>query len=313
MSRTLFAFLFRSWLEVLLPSLYLGCLLCWMVIVRQPNVPLVVGMVGMIAFRAYARWDASGEWRPNLSLWRVSRRVMGFRTLTSARVSLLFPAGLDEAIELQEIIRWSEEDLDDLSQRFGTRLPRRLTVVLMSSHRDLTADFGRPMGGTALMPANAVILAVDCPLKEGLRHELVHLFAFRWSTCAPHLVQEGLAVWLQGTTPDQSDTAEDIGSVLAFDTDPLPMLDAKYFFAPDQIHATYVLAGRFTGFLIRRFGWDRYRRFYSKANRSTFRSAFLRHFGMSFEAAWRHCHDESLAMASLNRRLQGDSLFNPLL
>ena len=35
--------------------------------------------------------------------------------------------------------------------------------------------------------------------------------------------------------------------------------------------------------------------------------------GMSFEVAWRRCHDESVAMASLNRRLQEDMLFNPML
>jgi hypothetical protein len=52
------------------------------------------------------------------------------------------------------------------------------------------------MGGTVLMHANAVLLAADCPLREGLRHELAHLFAFRWNLHAPPLVQEGLAVWL---------------------------------------------------------------------------------------------------------------------
>jgi hypothetical protein len=34
---------------------------------------------------------------------------------------------------------------------------------------------------------------------------------------------------------------------------------------------------------------------------------------MSFEAALRRCHDESVAMQSLNRRLQEDRLFNPML
>ena len=308
MSRTLFVFLFRCWLVVLLPVLYFGCLLCWNLLVRLPLAKLVAFMVAVMAFRTFVSWVAYGEWRPSLWLWRVSRRVLRFCTLTSPRVSLLFPAGLNEAIELQEIIRWAEADLDDFSQRFGIRLPRRFTVVLMSSHRDLTDDFGRPMGGTALMPANAVVLAADCHIRKGLRHELVHLFAYRWNTSAPHLVQEGLAVWLQGTTPDQTDTAEDIDSDLAFDVDPLPMLDPRSFFAPDQIHASYALAGGFTGFLIRRFGWDHYRRYYSKVDRWTSRSFFRRHFGMSFEAAWRHCHDESVAMAGLNRRLQIESI-----
>ncbi len=115
------------------------------------------------------------------------------------------------------------------------------------------------MGGTALLPANAVVLAADCPLREGLRHELAHLFAFRWNTCAPPLVQEGVAVWLQGTTPGQTDITKDTDSVLRFDTDPSPMLDPRHFFAPNQVHVSYALAGGFTGFLIRRFGWDHYR------------------------------------------------------
>jgi hypothetical protein len=311
MSRTLFVFLFRCWLVVLLPVLCSALCLGWLFFWNQPLGPLVVLMVALVPFRAFVRWVAYGEWRPSLWLWRVSRRVVGFRTVTSARVSILFPAGLDEAIELQEIIRWSEADLDDFSQRFGISLPRRLTIVLTSSHQDLTDDFGRPMGGTALMPANAVVLAADCPLREGLRHELAHLFAFRWNTCAPPLVQEGLAVWLQEETPDQMVTADHTG--FAFDTDPSPMLDSRHFFAPNRLHLSYALAGGFTGFLIRRFGWDCYRRFYSKADRWTFRSLFKTQFGMSFEAAWRRCHDESVAMASLNRRLHDDRLFNPLL
>jgi hypothetical protein len=290
MSRPLLAFLFRCWLVELIPACCLGWLL--FLLWRQPTTSLVVLMVALVPFQGFVSWVAHGEWRPSLWLWRVSRRVVGFRTVTSARVSILFPAGLDEAIELQEIIRWSEADVDDLSHRFGIRLPRRLTVVLTSSYRDLTKDFGRPMAGTVLMPPNAVLLAADSPLRKGLRHELLHLFAFRWSTYAPHLVQEGLAVWLQGTTPDDTDTGEVIDSVLTTDTDPLLMLDRTYFFAPSRIHLSYALAGRFTGFLIRHFGWDHYRRFYRKADRWTFRSSFKKQFGMSFEAAWRRCHDE---------------------
>jgi hypothetical protein len=312
MSRTRSVFLIRCWLAALLPALGPALALGWRYFWNRSLTPIVLLVVAMMVLREFLSWVAYGKWGPSLWPWRVSRRVVRFRTLTSARVSLLFPDGLGETIELQEIIRWAEADLDDLSQRFVINLPRPLTVVLMSSHRDLTDDFRRPMGGTALMPANAVVLAADCPLREVLRHELAHLFAYRWSTYAPHLVQEGLAVWLQRATPDETDTADVIDPILTSDTDPLPMLDPRYFFAPNRAHLSYALAGRFTGFLIRRFGWDHYRRFYRKADRWTFRSLFKRQFGMSFEAAWRRCDEESEAMASLNRRLREDWLFNPL-
>jgi hypothetical protein len=226
---------------------------------------------------------------------------VGFRTLESDRVSLLFPAGLDEVFDLQETIRWSESDLDDFSKRFDIRLGRRLTVVLVSSHQHLTEDFAHPMGGTALWQANAVILAADSPWRDGLRHELAHLFAFRWNMSAPPLIQEGLAVWLQRITPEHSDIAENVGSLLPFETDPSLMLEQRYFFASDRVHRSYALAGGFTAFLIRRFGWDQYRQFYTKAVHRRFRSVFRRQFGMSFEDAWQRCHDECVVMASSSR------------
>ena len=253
-------------------------------------------MLAALCLRVSLRWHAYGQWRPSLWPWRLSRRIVGFRTVESGRVSLLFPAGLDELLDLEEIMSWSESNLDDLSKRFGIRLERRLIVVLVSSHRHLTEDFGRTMGGTALMSANAVLLAVDCPLREALRHELAHLFAFRWSMSAPPLVQEGLAVWLQGTSPDNTDSAAEIGSFLPFDPDPSLLLDAQHFFAPNRVHLSYALAGSFTNFLIRRFGWDQYRQFYTKADLSRFQSVFQSQFGMSFEAAWQRCHDEYAAM-----------------
>jgi hypothetical protein len=311
MSRALIAFLFRCWQTVWTPALGLVPLFILNRLWGQPGTHLLMGMVLGLSIGALQNWRAYRKWRPNFWLWRLSRRVVSFRTLTSDRVSLLFPAGLDEAINLQEVIRWSVSDLDDLSQRFGTRLRRRLTVVLFSSHRDITADFGRPMGGTALVQATAVVLGVDCPLREALRHELAHLFAFRWNMWAPPLIQEGLAVWLQKTTPHQTDPAEDTGSALPFDTDPSLLLDPHYFFASDRMHVCYALAGGFTGFLIRRFGWDHYRRFYSQANHLNFREVFHENFALSYEEAWRCGHDESVERASQNRMLEVDRLFNP--
>ncbi len=316
--RALIAFHIRCWAPLLAPILgpVLGSVLLFLTqlalhgtiasALQWAIVCFVVPMVAAVCLRVFLGRHAHGGWRQNFWPWRLSRRIVGFRTVESDRVSVLFPAGLDELLDLQETIGWSESDLDDLSKRFGIRLPRRLTVVLFSSHRHLTEDFGRPMGGTALMQANAVLLAADSPLREGLRHELAHLFAFRWSTTAPPLVQEGLAVWLQSITPEKTDTDEDIGSFPPFDTDPSLMLDPQHFFAPNRAHLSYALAGRFTDFLIRRFGWDAYRQFYAKADQSRFQSVFQSQFGIGFEAAWQRCHDEYVARGSPNRGLEQD-------
>ena len=91
---------------------------------------------------------------------------------------------------------------------------------------------------------------------------------------------------------------------------PAPLLDRQYFFAPERVHDCYAMAGEFTGFLIRRFGWVRYRLFYRRADRWKLRSSFRRNFGLSLEAAWERCGDEAVAMVSLNRKLREDRLFN---
>jgi hypothetical protein len=311
MNHILLGFLFRCWRTTLFQVLWTALMIVWLPV---PLTTLLLLAVISVLFGAFFGWVFYGQWRPNVFwMWRLSRRVVRFCTVKGDRVSLLFPTGLDETIELQEVIKWSESDLDEFSERFGVRLSRRLIIVLIPSHRDLTADFGRLMGGTALFSANAVVLAVDCPLREILRHELVHLFAARWNGCAPPLIQEGLAVWLQETEPDRTNTALHLCVAQRFDTDPSLLLSPQYFFAPQWQRDSYALAGVFTGFLIRRFGWDRYKRFYRMADPWTVRSAFKRQFGMGLEEAWRRCPDECVAMASLNRRLQEDWLFNPLL
>jgi hypothetical protein len=100
------------------------------------------------------------------------------------------------------------------------------------------------------------------------------------------------------------------------------LLYPRNFCSGASPYSCYLLAGGFTGFLIRRFGWDRYGAFYRRAIGIRFRSRFEKHFGMTLETAWQGWCDETgtttlsrpldaEALATLKRRLQADSLFNP--
>ncbi len=291
--------LWRFWLAEAMLALMIAALLVVNILWGVPAAPFLAGLV--IGRVSTSRLGLVG-WKPGLFFYRLTRLVARFRSIRAGRVSVLFPPGLDGSVALDAIIRAAEEERDDLARRFGFRIRRRLRIVLFPDGRELSGAFGRPVRGLALVPANAVLLAAEAARREGLRHELAHLFAARWNLNPPPLFQEGLAVWLEGSARDAPATAGQWSDVA-------DLLEDRHFFSNDQVDRCYGQAGIFTGFLIRRFGWDRYRAFYRKARRSGLPRAFAKHYGMPLEVAWLRCRDESLAMARLDRRLREDDLF----
>src|SRR5262249_51452329 len=153
---------------------------------------------------------------------------------------------------------------------------RRVVVYVFDTCSAVSRIFGASYYGTALRLANAIVVVDSTCVEETERHELVHLFAARWNSVAPPLWSEGIAVWLQRTVPYRPmDWAA--GPLLANrDLRLSRLLKPEFFFAPPQCHACYVLAGSFTGFLIRRYGWDRYRWFYRASNDERWQEKFRR-------------------------------------
>ena len=87
------------------------------------------------------------------------------------------------------------------------------------------------------------------------------------------------------------------------DSELASLLDQRYFFSAVNMHRCYALAGGFTGFLIRRFGWDAYREYYRRADQWTFRARFQKQFGISLEEGFgKYWRDRSLAIKTLLRR-----------
>ena len=201
------------------------------------------------------------------------------------------------------MLQRSQAELDRLAQRFGFALRGRVAVFLFAGHRDIAKVFGARYGGTALRLANAVVIAADDPqMQEALPHELAHLFAARWNVLAPPLLSEGLCTWLQKAEPhEEVDRAARVW--LADPSLKLPrLLNPAFFHAGSQRrHACYLLAASFSGYLIRRFGWDGYRRLYRLCRGRNFATKFQKCFGMSLERAEWQWRKEVLVTAVLNR------------
>ena len=148
--------------------------------------------------------------------------------------------------------------------------------------------------GLALSLADAVVIAGDSLRTndhpdELIRHELAHLFSATWGKPEPPFKDEGLATWLQQQEEGESIDLQALAIVLGQGCPPL-----WGFIKPAHFHANraigYSLAGSFTGFLIRRFGWETYGRFFRTSSTRSLEADFARVFGLSLLAAdgqWR--------------------------
>lgn len=258
---------------------------------------LIVGHLAittlLVAFYAWLyRW-----------LWRFCRRVRRFATAENARIALHYEPELVGMASISALLQFCEKELDNLTQWFGSPLRGRVNVFLFARWRDISAIYGSGYGGLAISRANLIVIAWDNNVPESVRHELAHLFAFRWSVQAPPLLSEGLPVWLQGSHWGRS--IDDEARTLI--QRPCPrltkLLRKKFFFAEAQRQACYLLAGSFTGFLIRRYGWDSLRELYRCCDGTRFAAKFEKCFGISLDKADWQWRNEVMVMPILNRRL----------
>jgi hypothetical protein len=183
-----------------------------------------------------------------------------------------------------------EKEWNRLTDRFESAPRGDVVVYLFARQQDIGCIFGTQLSGYALGCANAILIAGDSGIQETLRHEFAHLFSWRWNVLVPPLLSEGLSVWLQETEwglPIDSAARLFLG-------DPrlkLPLLlKSRFFHSEPQRHACYLLAGSFTGFLLRRYGWKPYRKLFRLCDGFGFRAKFQKCFGVTLEQAelnWR--------------------------
>lgn len=253
----------------------------------------VAPVVALVALQFWrTRWLGSMTYRT----WRFRRRA-------TSRIILYYPAQLEGCWDWSVLLQRIESACEELTQQFGFGLRSRVAVFLFPAWQDIARIFGREYGCVAIPAANAIAIAEDTNLVEMWRHELAHLFSARWNGLAPPILNEGLATWWQRTHGGQPVDALAETLLERRSLDLASLLKWKGYFSRSRRNDYYMLAGGFTGFLIRRFGWESYGKFYRSACGFNFRSGFKKAFGISLDRAeclWRY---EKLAQNLLARRL----------
>lgn len=140
-----------------------------------------------------------------------------------------------------------------------------------------------------MMWLEAAGLVDEQDTKETIRHELAHLLGAQWGQCRVQFNSEGLATWAQRT---EKGRVIDFVSLVSLLTDSALSLDSWVNGRTDvdKAYGTFMVAGSFTGYLLRRFGRDCYRHWYGMAHAKNFESSFEHCFGVALatvEQDWR--------------------------
>lgn len=266
--------LWALWLPLAMPLVCLVPLL-WLAGGPRPFVytVIVVWLLTMsIAALPRARW----RWR---LLWHVRR----FLTIHNGRIVLHYDSAVQTQSLPTDLLKQCQYDCERLSGQFGFRLRRRVAVFLFAKWQEIGPVLGNSSGAYALWQPNAILIGHNDWLNEVIPHELAHLFAGRWSQHAPPLLCEGLAVYFQQTDRGMSVDSSAKWALDDYQVTIPQLLNRTHFYAESERNRRYAIAGSFTSFLIRRHGWDQYRRLYRKCNGRKFRPKIEKCYGSTME------------------------------
>lgn len=225
---------------------------------------------------------------------RLATATRRFRAVPGRRFVLRHDPDVDP-LDLALVARTLELEIGMQERRFerplrGWRmLPTRLPVYLFRSAEALSQVYGEPVGGFASWHGWMIAVHPGRAWDEAIPHELAHIFAGWWNPHAPRVLQEGLAVWVQrtfGGQPADSYVRRRYPSVRQA---------VASLFGPEPAAGNhdrlwyYIVAGSFTGFLLRRAGWGHFREFYRDRSitTETFPGRFEKHYGLKLETAGR--------------------------
>jgi hypothetical protein len=232
-------------------------------------------------------------------LWRLGMTVRRFRSFAADGVVIRYSPEVKDRVDLPSLAREWSEAVTDVGRVFERPLRRPLVVYLFPTMSEMGRLFEMEMGASALAGADAVTMATDSFPASGLaaevaRHEIVHLFSAQLGTLEPSLKSEGLAVDLQGGWDGLPLEFHALAMVLGRPLVPLSFLADETRFREGHRPA-YVLAGSFTRYLRRRFGWETYARFFRKAGPRGYVSVIRSVFGADLWVLEREWREDLLA------------------
>jgi hypothetical protein len=230
-------------------------------------------------------------------LWPLIKRIYRFIPFENSDIRLFYDASLGGTWNPAVVVEDCQRHLKELSTVLKVPFRRKLIVFYFVDSNDVSKIFGELYGATALPRFNAIVIGHSAYVQDTTRHELTHLLAARWQTGAPPLLAEGIATWLGGSSNRWGQSIDSTAQAILLNSPPKfeSLLKRNLFFSKANRTRSYYLAASFTGFLIRQYGWDKYKRLYRHSYDIGFKLSFRQLVGVSFEAAENRWREEIIS------------------
>ena len=208
------------------------------------------------------------------------------------------------ASDIDKIITEQERVFNQLNELLGTQYNQKIHTYIFNDLAD--AGFTDKTGQAfPILNTIEVIYGADGYTigKRGISaHEVTHIITFNaWGPTDLRMLSEGIAVYMEHVTYDsESDYtgSQMVVASLATHGD-LPSIESLASdFEQFDTNISYPVSGSFAGYIIRRFGMEKFRKLFTEGRSDHFTSDFISVYGVSLsevENTWSHQSDKSLA------------------
>lgn len=185
-----------------------------------------------------------------------------WRETETPHYRLFYHPGSYAGVHIREIAEWQENCYARISGELGVEMDRKLRMYMCDSREEVAEETGCP-------PANGMTLDYDlvyAVVNEEIRclgpHEDAHLLSFRIAVPESVFLREGIAMYFDGAYNGKENTRA--AKEFALENpryDIFRLMDNDCFYnLPEEI--SYPLSGAFTGWIIRKFGMERWKEFF---------------------------------------------------
>ena len=175
---------------------------------------------------------------------------------------LFYRPGSYAEAHIREIARWQEECYARIAGTLGVEMDRKIRMYMCGSREEAAAETGFPPSNGMTLDYDLVYAVVTEEIRCLGPHEDAHLLSFRIAVPESVFLREGIAMFFDGAYNGKDNVLAAKEWAAAHPGDNiLRLLDnGRFYELPEEV--SYPLSGAFTGWIIRRYGMEKYREFF---------------------------------------------------